>query len=792
MASLRIRMGGGLRLPVEGMSQIRRGKGIVTEPLRREFPAFVRSADASSATATLDHPVVERLGVSDLKACEGDVPMAEPEGVPAPVLTARLCLYPKETDVTDEHGADAAAKVQPILLPRSWNLLKAMQYLQQQGSEGKAEVEPVQKVPLENWDLGYELVMEGSTEDGSAMEVDSVGATRTASSFAVALGSGKKRRRTLPFNELSDAVAREMYSQVLCPEKGEPVTSLVERGDNITVTQAIELLRLMHSFAPSLNLEVSNWVSSKLDRKLRYQLEDPFSVISGTLPRWAVTLPKVCPFLFSLKTRKMLMKYTAFGPSFAVHWTQEHKVGSFLKRRATVQTELNAQTDPRKMQELSQELSNIEEHVVRSNYWLGTLQSTLVRLEKGEEFLRQADVAMGFLANASKLMEVQFEGETGFGVAVTQSFYVEVAQALQDRSVNSSIPMWVEDDDSGTGQQHLLCRKGLLLKPLPPGPQRDQVVHRFRFLGRLMGQALREGFIVPLPLADEFFALLLDEPLGPSNLPKPGHGVAGELLGALNEFLEDLALNEPQGPEERQAWRRAQADKSDFGERFLTASDRPDASPQEPMSFNEYTQLVGLCFLETGLSGAELCPEGDSIAVTADNVTRFVEEAANFWFNTGVREQVNAFRAGLNDVFPFNALKAFTRTELREMFCGEDRIDWDEQALLNHIHPTGGLTEKSPSYKFLVAVLLELGQAERSRFLDFVSSCPRLPPGGIAKFHVDVFPDTSASRQAFPRSRACANQLYLPPYTSKEELQAKLVEAMHSSAGHHEQRVRDQ
>eukprot|EP00913_Durusdinium_trenchii_P029026 g27215.t1 len=590
----------------------------------------------------------------------------------------------------------------------------------------------------------------------------------------------------------------------------------------------------MHAHAPSLNLETSNWVSSKLDRKLRYQLEDPLSVISGTLPMWA-----------------------------------EHKVGSFLKRRATVQTELNAQTDPRKMQELSQELpgaqpdsdrsimihpiqvcgsikrerenedylplrSNIEEHVVRSNFWLGTLQSTLVRLQKGEEFLRQADVAMGFLANASKLMEVQFEGETGFGIAVTQSFYVEVAQALQERSINSAMPMWVEDNDSSAGQQHLLCRKGLLLKPLPPGPLRDRVVHRFRFLGRLMGQALREGFIVPLPLADDFFALLLEEPLGPSSLPKPGHGVAGELLGALSDFLDDLALNEAQqreagqSEEEIQAWRQAQAERTDFAERFLAPADGQDDRPKQPMSFNEYTRLVGLCFLETGLSGAELCPDGDSKAVTFDNVARFVEEAAQFWFNTGVREQVGTCESARSSrsrhlIQPCTS-EAFTKTELREMFCGEDQIDWDEQALLNHIHPTGGLTDKSPAYKFLVAVLLELGQAERSRFLDFVSSCPRLPPGemgigargeqgvprkpqqtakpavgpsggiagGIAKFHVDVFPDTSASRQAFPRSRACANQLYLPPYTSKEELQAKLHEAMHSSAGHHEQRVRDQ
>merc|ERR1719265_207672 len=165
-------------------------------------------------------------------------------------------------------------------------------------------------------------------------------------------------------------------------------------GDNSAVTDAIELLHLLKSQSAGLGVESSLWVSPKLDRKLRYQLEDPLSVVSGTLPLWATTLPRVCPFLFSLKTRKMLLKYTAFGPSFAVHWTQESKVGSIQRRRATVHTELNAQTDHRKIQELSQELSNIEEHVVKSNFWLGTLQSTLVRMTKGEDFLRQSDVAM--------------------------------------------------------------------------------------------------------------------------------------------------------------------------------------------------------------------------------------------------------------------------------------------------------------------------------------------------------------------------------------------------------------
>jgi len=500
----------------------------------------------------------------------------------------------------------------------------------------------------------------------------------------------------------------------------------------------------------------------------------------------------------------MLLKYTAFGPSFAVHWTQESKVGAFLRRRATVQTELNAQTDPRKMQELSQELSNIEEHVVKSNFWLGTLQSTLVKMQKGDELLRQSDVAMEIVSAASNLVEVQFDGETGFGVAVTQSFYVEVAQALQERSTNRCTPMWVEDDDS-TNAQYLLCRRGLLVKPLVDGPQRDEAVRRFRFLGRLMGQALREGFIAPLPLAEEVFALVLGERLGVLNLPRPGSGSTGELVGALADFAAELTAGEvalnatakAEGrrlptPEELNDWRQEQAQRNDFGERFLAPRDGTEhAATQEPMSFERYVSLVEPCFLETGLGGAPLCPGGETMPVTVNNVHDFVEQASRFWFDVGVSAQVNAFRSGLNDVFPFECLVTFCPSELREMFCGEDRIEWDEQQLLAHLHPGGGLTDKSPTYKFLVAELLEMNQAERSRFLDFVSSCPRLPPGGIAKFHVDVFPDNAASKDAFPRSRACANQLYLPPYGSKEELHAKLHEAMFCSYGHHEQRVRE-
>eukprot|EP00933_Yihiella_yeosuensis_P034914 TRINITY_DN28408_c0_g1_i1.p1 TRINITY_DN28408_c0_g1~~TRINITY_DN28408_c0_g1_i1.p1 ORF type:complete len:262 (+),score=44.93 TRINITY_DN28408_c0_g1_i1:62-787(+) len=213
------------------------------------------------------------------------------------------------------------------------------------------------------------------------------------------------------------------------------------------------------------------------------------------------------------------------------------------------------------------------------------------------------------------------------------------------------------------------------------------------------------------------------------------------------------------------------------------------------MSFSRYMAMTGVSFLETGLGGAPLCSGGADLAVTVDNLERFVELATNFWLDAGISTQLEAFRSGLDEVLPVECFKAFTASELRDMFCGEDRVEWGERELLDHLHPSGGLTDRSPAYQHLVAVLLDMDQGDRSRFLDFVSSCPRLPPGGMDAFHVDVFPDSAPGgsgtsnqpRQGFPRSRACANQLYLPSYSSKEELRERLHEAMHGSAGHHEQ-----
>ncbi|CAJ1376741.1 unnamed protein product [Effrenium voratum] len=649
-------------------------------PLRAELPAFVRAADMTSPSVSLDHPVADRLGAADLEqaeAVEEDLQPSSP--IPStgsrktsktgasrlqPQLALRLCMMP----ASESSDAQAEVPAPSRELPETWNLMKAIHHLQdhpRQASPGFSQA------IVENWSLGYKFVWTGANDFASIvreaqntnMEVDEEmspalsssknppGEERPPMGSPPVTPARKKRRTGHPAN-----MSRELY-------QAEVLANECLAADNPSVANAVELLRLLQANCHELAEDALLWTSAKLDKKLQVQLEDALSVVSATLPPWTTTLPRLCPFLLSLEARKKLLKYTAFGPSFAIHWVQEHKVGSLMQRRATVQTELNSQADPRKIQELSQELSNLEEHVVRSSNWLGTLQSTLVKVSKGDLLLRQSEVAMDLLSGSGHLLEVQFDGETGFGSAVTQSFYVEVSMALQDRELNRQIPLWVEDDGSSC-TPYLLSRRGLLIRPVAEGPLREAACQRFRFLGRLMGHALRDGFIAPLPLTEDFFALVLGQRLGVKNLPEPGAGLAGELLGALAKFAEHLAVGRKHGKGD--LWRQEQANLPDFTSRYL-ATDAGAAgieskvevteSSEQQLSLDDYLKLLGVSFLETGLSGASLCPGGENVPVTLDNLEEFLEQAATFWFDTGVRAQVDAFRAGLNEILPVWSLR---------------------------------------------------------------------------------------------------------------------------------------
>jgi len=712
-------------------------------PLRCEFAALFRAADGTS-TSSLDHPVADRIVAADLSPA-GDRPVTPEEKPDVVGVTFGLKTGDKEPNF--------------MSMPASLTLFRMLQLMHTDTTEGG----------LLNIEDTFVLHFK---VDVSRALLDVQGPVCVGGDDVVYDGAepARKRRRLA-----EQDTARRLYAEV----ELKRLSDLPGVGGAV---QALWLLRLMHQ-DPAFEGLATEFVSAAVDKKLRNQLHDPLCVVSGGMPVWVLHLTKLCPFLFSSKTRKVLLKYTAFGMSYSIHWMQESQVGDLLRRRATIQTELNsvAATNPHKLQELSQDLSNIEDHIVRSPSWVGSLKTTLAKLVKGPDLVPMSERLLELCASSPHMLEIQFDGETGFGAAVTRGFYNEICKSLQERDVNRAVPMWVED--SGVDEPFLLSRRGLLTRPLPADFSCWPAVEsRFRFLGRLMGKALREGFLTPLPLTSDFFKLVQGVPLDKSALPRTGDGLSGEFVGVVADFLEDAeAQLRNVDSALRQEKFKELCSVDEFGAKYLHSSD-VDSKEVPRISFTDYIS-VG-CFLETGTGGAELCKNGVDITVTPDNVHEFLKLACEFWLDKGVQRQVAAFRQGLGDVFPVESLATFTAVELQVMFCGDDEIEWDEKSLLAQVRPLGGLTSESQLYKLLIAEMLAMDKKSRSLFLDFVTSCPRLPPGGMSKFHMDVYPENTEN-SVMPRSRACANQLYLPPYRAAEELHERLQEAMLSSSGHH-------
>jgi hypothetical protein len=137
--------------------------------------------------------------------------------------------------------------------------------------------------------------------------------------------------------------------------------------------------------------------------------------------------------------------------------------------------------------------------------------------------LEDAEVLMRHHARHKSVLEVLFRGEEGFGGAVTKEFYNKTAHALRDRARNERAKLWLADEhgaDVAAGGAHLMNPRGLFPRPIPPGTRRSEDAEaRFAFVGRLVGKALLDGHMLPLPLNGAFLrAAVHGDELGPADL----------------------------------------------------------------------------------------------------------------------------------------------------------------------------------------------------------------------------------------------------------------------------------
>ena len=284
------------------------------------------------------------------------------------------------------------------------------------------------------------------------------------------------------------------------------------------------------------------------------------------------------------------------------------------------------------------------------------------------------------------------------------------------------------------------------------GPNPANKLRRLEFLGAMLGKAVYEGILVDLPLAGFFLAKLRD--------------------GRPPE-LNDLATLDPELYRHLLSLKRVPAER-----------------------------IESLCLYHVAATGedtgkdsiVELVPDGENLAVTAENRGRYVHLMAHHLLHARIRNQSAAFVAGFRRLVDPEWLRPFAPEELRLLISGAGGgVDVDD--LRRAATYSGGYTADHPTIGYLWEAVREFSAEEQRAFLRFVTACPNTPLLGFAQLapafcvHRGGMRGGSSSAEAdadldrLPTAATCMNMLKLPPYASKEQVKSKLLYAVTAGAG---------
>ncbi|KAL9275682.1 E3 ubiquitin-protein ligase UPL3-like protein [Drosera capensis] len=510
------------------------------------------------------------------------------------------------------------------------------------------------------------------------------------------------------------------------------------------------------------------FVNSKLTPKLARQIQDALALCSGSLPSWCYQLTKTCPFLFPFETRRQFFYSTAFGLSRALYRLQQ--------------------------QQGADGQGSANDREVR----LGRLQRQKVRVSRSR-ILDSAAKVMEMYSSQKAVLEVEYFGEVGTGLGPTLEFYTLLSHDLQKVELgmwrtNSCDKNSMEIDgydqtedlkcqvgsglSSVSGSENLIqSRLGLFPRPWPPnsdssdGSKFHKVIEYFRLLGRVLAKALQDGRLLDLPLSTAFYKLVLGQELD----------------------LYDIVLFDPEFGkilQELQALvRRKQHLES-------TSGDNTEAVTQ--LRFRG-AQVDDLCldFTLPGYPEYVLKPGEENVDI--NNLEEYISLVVDATVKSGITRQVEAFRAGFNQVFDISSLQIFSPNELDCLLCGRREL-WKAETLVDHIKFDHGYTAKSPAIINLLEIMGEFSPEQQRAFCQFVTGAPRLPPGGLAVLNPKLTivrkhsstAATNASNGTVPAESAdddlpsvmtCANYLKLPPYSTKEVMYKKLLYAISEGQG---------
>jgi hypothetical protein len=267
-----------------------------------------------------------------------------------------------------------------------------------------------------------------------------------------------------------------------------------------------------------------------------------------------------------------------------------------------------------------------------------------------------------------------------------------------------------------------------------PSATSETELEMFKFLGKLMGAAIRTQNNLNLSLPPLFWKTLLREKLSVRDLKS-----ADLCTVTILEILKN-----------------------------------PEANELTPENFS---MVYDEKFVTKNSAGkeVEVVPGGASVQVTFENCKEYAELVLQARLNESARIY-DKLREGLSAVVPVDYLNLMSYKQLETLVCGA--ADVDVEILKENTDYEGcALTDQHITYFW--EVLKAFAPRERTLFLKFVWGRTKLPSGKDWR-HMKVTRLNPAGpvNNYMPVSHTCFFTLDLPAYTTKEAMEQKLLYAI--------------
>ena len=537
------------------------------------------------------------------------------------------------------------------------------------------------------------------------------------------------------------------------PEKlrHEPVSSSSELDDEKEIEERFDTIfdvadtlppaALILRFISELNVcDQQSLVNRRLTNKLVWQLQDALSVCSGAIPCWCFRIVREFPFLFPYETRQVLFSSTAFSVSRSLYRFYELEAQNSQVSRgfAGVESILSSGSTP------PPQLKRQKVSLPRSH-----------ALETGIKLMTK-------FAGQKIQLNVEFTDEIGHGLGPTLEFYSIISREIQrkdlhlwrssDNIVTKEIKLKVETIDEMHNDDFFVHNKSGLFPAILHLPTvnediKNRVYQLFKFLGRFLGRALMDDRSLDLDFSSIFLEKLMSSDLEDDEDYLPTLAEIDPELARNLQYIYNLAL-------EYQVTRSA--------------------------TLREELEQLQIENLVPG-SSIQVLPDESNSVISIENAARYCQTLARIIINDGVRFQINACIEGFQEIFSTEHLRAFTSSELRDIFCGGgDDIPWDISDISQNII-LRDYSKDSPTIVNLLEVLSEFEKPDRRLFLKFLTGAPRLPVGGWKnlkpKFSI-VKKSCQDLYQTLPSCSTCSVVLKLPQYPTKEILREKILFAI--------------